>query len=175
MDEIARNVAQSSQESNSHKLFIVGPRANEGEKKHGFFISQGSVQVLNPRSNKDSFILNGLFDATLRICGKINHLLIRDCQQTRIQLESLISGVSILKSQGINLDLSFQNTTFIEETSEARIYGEVTPETLIYISSSMNIKINDEDLMINPFIRGFYTQRGFISNYFIPPEILLLS
>jgi hypothetical protein len=186
-EKIAEQVAKNSLESTSHRINVVGPHASSGEQKNGIFIDKGENRVFVVNSNKESYIFNGLDNATIRIMGqsktlthgqsgKINHVLIRDCCHVRIQIDDgVISGVTIINGKKILVDLPIQNTTFIEQTSEATVRGQVTQDTIIYIAASQEIFINNENLHIHPFVQGIFTRGFFFPIRYIPHELQVMT
>lgn len=166
---IARHIAENNQSCSQHRIYIVGPRA----PSHGdaSFLSPGSHN-LYPETMKQSYIFNGLEKTKLCIHGKVNNVLIRDCDHLEITLlESTISGVTILKSKGVTLNLPIQNTTAIEESSNSVIIGQITNDTLIYVTSSLDVIINGCDLGIHPFIQGIIKAGVFTSTQYTPPQL----
>ena len=175
-EKIAEQVAKNSLECSANRINIVGPYASTGEKKHGLFIERGGAHVFTCDSNKNSFIFNGLDDAIIRIHGKANHVLIRDCRRTRIQIDNgVISGVTIFKGNKIVVELPEQNTTAVEQTLEVTVKGNVTPNTIIYVTASQDIFINRENLHVHPFVQGVFTKGFFFPTRYIPPELQVMN
>ncbi len=175
-EKIAEQVAKNSLECSANRINIVGPHASIGEKKHGFLIERGGAHVLTCDSNKNSFIFNGLDDAIIRVRGKANHVLIRDCRHSRFQIDDgVISGVTIFKGKKVLVDLPEQNTTAVEQTLETTVRGHVTPNTIIYVTASQDIIINHENLHVHPFVQGVFTKGFFFPTRYVPPELQMLN
>ena len=175
-EKIAEQVAKNSLECSANRINIVGPHASTGEKKHGHFIERGGAHVINCDSIKNSYIFNGLDDAIIRLRGKINHVLIRDCRYTRFQIDDgVISGVTIFKGKKVIVDLPEQNTTAVEQTSETIVRGYLTPNTIIYVTASQDIIINHENLHVHPFVQGVFTKGFFFPTRYIPAELHMMN
>ena len=175
-EKIAEQVAKNSLECSANRINIVGPYASVGEKKHGIFVERGGAQVINCDSTKNSFIFNGLDDVFIRVRGKTNHVLIRDCRHTKIQIDDgVISGVTIFKGKKVIVNLPEQNTTALEQTLEATVKGRVTPNTIIYVTASQDIIINHENLHVHPFVQGVFTKGFFFPTRYIPPELQIMN
>jgi hypothetical protein len=172
-EKIAQEVAKNSLEAVSHRLNIVGPHASIGEKKNGLYITPGQTYIgESSNSHKNSYIFNGLQDTRVVIHEKVNHVLIRECRDCRFLLSGgVISGVTILRGRKVGVDLPIQNTTSVEETAEADIHGEVTQDTIIYISGSLDIVINHERMHVHPFVQGVLRQGYFFPTRYNPPQL----
>lgn len=183
VDAIAKEVARNSLLCSFNRIFIVGPLVNIKERKGSLFLAPQSGRVFYVNSNKQSFILSGLDDVTIRITGnsngtpgKVNHILIRECNNTRIQIDGgVISGITILKGKRVIVDLPVQNTTAIEQTSDSIIRGRITPDSVIYVTASQEITINHEILPINPFMQGLFINGFFIPMHYTAPGLQILE
>lgn len=175
-EKIAEQVAKNSLECTANRINIVGPRASLGEQKHGYFVDRGETQTMISGTNKNSFILNGLEDANIVINGKVNHVLIRECYHTKIRIgDGVISGITILKGRKVTVELPIQNTTSFEQTLETMVSGQVTSDTIIYVVSSQDIFINNENLHVHPFVQGVFNRGYFFTTRYIPPELQTLT
>lgn len=174
-EKIAEQVAKNSLECSANRINVVGPHASLGEQKHGIYVERGDKKDFIADTHKNSYIFNGLDSAHIRICGKVNHVLIRECKHTSIQLDGgVISGVTILRGNKIIVDLPCQNTTALEQTLDTTIRGQVTPETIIYVTASLDIIINQENLHIHPFVQGVFRGGYFFPTRYVPPELQTL-
>lgn len=174
-EKIAEQVAKNSLECTANRNNIVGPYASYGEQKHGLYINKGSREALVAELNKSSYIFNGLDSNKIRIEGKVNNILIRDCRYCQFDIpDGAISGVTILKGNHVVVNLPLQNTTALEQTYDTVISGEVTADTVIYVTASMDIIINGENLRIHPFVQGVFTNGRFHPTRYVPPELQLI-
>lgn len=106
----------------------------------------------NPFGRKTSYILEGLHDVIMMLKQPINHLLLRCCRNVVVCLEGgTTSGIDVLFSQGIGIEVPHHNWMNVEGTSTALIQGDLHTDTKIRIMSSLEIRINGTDLPTNPF------------------------
>lgn len=131
---------------------------NQGKE---LFIHPNNKITLQSNKNSNSLILSGLKNNTLIINGKINHLLMRRCENISIKLtDGTISGVDILYCKYIDLSFPLHNFTNIEYAQNINITASTDSNSELYISYSLDIIINKVTVPINPFIKCLYTQVG---------------
>ena len=173
--KIAEAIRSNYQVASKNIISFTGPLTSLGERKDSFFLPPGSSHQYFNDSNKHSFFCNGLSQTKLIIRGKINHLLVRQCQDTHIVIDQgAISGISILGGKRITIEVPYQNTTSIEQASETNVVGTITPDTIILVSSSMDVYLNQNKLPVNVFDRGIFSQGKFYPSQFLPPDLAML-
>lgn len=176
VEKIAEDIAKNSLISVNNRINIVGPLASCGEKKNGIYIESGEECNLFPDSSKKSYLFNGLVKTKVYFTGKVNHILIRDCHDSYFCIrDGVISGISILKSTDIAIELPVHNTTSIEQTSKIAINGNLTNESIIYVTASQEIDFNSIRLPINPFIQGIINQWILTTTTYVPPILQFMN
>lgn len=108
----------------------------------------------HPFGPQTSYIFNELEDNTVVIDDPINHLLIRRCDQTNVELmRKAISGVEILFGKNISIVVPNHNWLGVETTNHAEVSGGVSEQTRIMVYNSLDIRFNHYPLPVNPFNR----------------------
>lgn len=117
-------------------------------------IRRNDYKILEPTSNTNSYVIDGLQDNNILIKGKINHLVIRDCVNSKIYLgQGVISGIDILYCQGLEIQLknAVYNYLSIEHCNAISIFGPVNNESLILIIRSLVVNIGSSQTFCNYF------------------------
>lgn len=173
-EKISQSIYENSQKALLKRVNIAGPLASRGEQNNGHYLNEGSHYLFQNISIHESIICNGLINSRLDISSKINHLLIRGCQNTSFYInQGLISGLTIIGGSNNNIVLPFQNTTSLEQTHNINIEGILLPESLILIASCSDIIINTYRLPINIFDRGLIVNGSFLNLPFVAPELTI--
>lgn len=140
-----------------------GRRTKEDEKKDIYVDKTGRIQLddLNiffgqegpPKSSKRySLILNGLEDNHVVITKKINHIMLRQCQNVTLELQKgTVSGIDILMCKKIILKTLMHNYVQIEYVSEINMFGEADTNSKICVMSSMDVRFENIKLPTNIF------------------------
>lgn len=120
---------------------------NESE----LYTKSGTTVVIDGNINY-SYMLEGLNRNTVVFKNKINHLMIRNSDDTRIYLNNgTISGIDILKNVNVSVRTPKHNFTNVEKSTYTRLGGTVDDNSLIFVSNSMDVFVNHKNLMVNPF------------------------
>ncbi|SNW62686.1 Protein with CAP domain, possible adenyl cyclase-associated protein [Orpheovirus IHUMI-LCC2] len=117
-------------------------------------IRRNDYKILEPLSNTNSYVIDGLQDNNILIKGKINHLVIRDCVNSKIYLgQGVISGIDILYCQGLEIQMknAVYNYLSIEHSNSVSIFGPVNNESLILIIRSLVVNIGLNETFSNYF------------------------
>ena len=106
----------------------------------------------NPFGRKTSYILDGVQNVVLILTRMVNHLMLRCCRNVIVRLDQgTTSGVDVLFSQGVGIEVPQHNWMNVEGTSTALIIGDLGSNAKIRVMSSLDIKVNGVDLQTNPF------------------------
>ena len=99
-----------------------------------------------------SYCLEGLNQNIIVFKGKIKHVMIRHCDDTRVYLNGgSIAGVDVLYGSNVSLRTPKHNYTNVEQSSDVQLSGTVDCDSLIHITQSLDVFINNRNLMITPF------------------------
>jgi hypothetical protein len=137
-----------------------------------FYNEKDSVIQIYPRNSTDSVVLSGLAGNTIIIHSKVNHITMRRCQKIELHLkEEAISGIDILHCQHVVIKLPSHTFTNLEFGENIHFKGELTDVSHLQINGSLDVKVNDIPLPINPFMRVVFGKNSQIGSDFIPTSI----
>lgn len=104
-----------------------------------------------------SYIFTGLVDNQVILNNRSSHILIRKSMGTTYTFKKdSISGIDILYVSEVKIKVPCLNYTNLEFVNKINLNGAVDSITKIYVTGSIDIKINDME--INP---GFFGRRLF--------------
>ena len=119
--------------------------------KSELYTKAGTTVVIGGNSER-SYVLDGLNRNTIVFKRKINHLMIRDSDDTRIYLNGgTISGIDVLKGSNVSVRTPKHNFTNVEKSHHTQLGGAVDDDTLIHVTHSMDVFVNQKNLGVNPF------------------------
>jgi hypothetical protein len=99
-----------------------------------------------------SYCLNGLNRNTIVFRNKVKHVMIRNCDDTRIYLSGgTIAGIDLLYGSNVSIRTPKHNYTNVEQSNHTRLAGTVDNDSLIHVTKSLDVFINHKNLMVNPF------------------------
>ena len=118
------------------------------------YVEMGKTVVINGSKNK-SYWLDGLNKNTIVFKSKVNHIMIRGCDDTRIYLNGgTISGIDILKGSNVSVRTPKHNYTNVEISNNTTLGGTIDNNSLIHVTNSMDVIVNHKNLHVNPFIKA---------------------
>nr|QBK91636.1 MAG: adenylate cyclase associated protein [Pithovirus LCPAC302] len=159
--DIAKTVLENVKKGQNQTFTLHGSRSETNKSLHIYnneeelfelelYVNTGTV-IVNGSKNR-SYCLYGLSKSTIVFKKKINHLLIRDCDDVKIYLNGgTISGIDILKGSNVSVRTPKHNFTNVEHSNLTHLNGTLDDDTLIHITRSMDVFINRENMNINPF------------------------
>jgi len=100
-------------------------------------------------TERDSYIIHDLNYNTVRLNSKINHLTLRNCENTDVYINSCISGIDLILCR--NIRVMIDSLPYIEIYSCSRIEIFTLELQRLRIFHSVDISVNESDLLINPF------------------------
>ena len=111
----------------------------------------GETSVIKGSKEK-SYCLDGLNRNTVVFRTKVNHIMIRGCDDTKIYLNGgTISGIDVLKGSNISVTTPKHNFTNVEISNYTQLKGLLDKNTLIYIINSIDVFVNQKNIGVNPF------------------------
>lgn len=139
-----------------------------------FYVSKNKKFLINPESSTVSIILSGIVNNTVIIYGKVNHILMRRCENIHLDIKKgTISGVDILNCKRMMIVMPHHNFTNIEYGEKIHFQAEITDTSQLHFTGSINIKINNISIPINPFTNMIFGKDGW--NYKKSGEIPKLT
>jgi len=100
-------------------------------------------------TERDSYVIHDLNYNTVRLGSKINHLTLRNCENTDVYISSCISGVDLILCR--NIRVMIDSLPYVELYSCSRIELYTLELQKLRIFHSLDISVNDSDLLISPF------------------------
>ena len=162
--EVAKTVSLNVSKT-QRLVFTLHGEKTESKKKLQIYSSEGFKQsselsvkagatVVIDGSSRYSYCLEGLRNNTVVFKNKINHLMIRNSDDTRVYLNSgTISGIDILKGSNVSVRTSKHNFTNVEQSQVTSLDGEINTDTLIHVTNSIDVIVNEQSINANPFAR----------------------
>ena len=162
----ATNVFDCAIKNQSRVITLHGPDSeHEGKNSfpqltndhigNDFYIPKNKIIHFHPTTHSTSLILSGIIGNTIIIHNKVNHILIRRSTHTTIDIEQgTVSGVDIVHCNQMIVKMPFHNFTNIEYGESINFQGQINLISQLHISGSLNVKINNISLPINPFINA---------------------
>lgn len=171
----ATNVFNCAIRTQSHVYTIHGP-GSEHEDKETFphvhnttqvqgqdlYCKAGEVVHINPHTdNLISIILSGLRKNTVIIHGKLNHILVRRSEGIKLFIErGTMSGVDILHCRNMLVQMPYHNFTNLEYGEGVYFQADVNDVSQLHITGSIDVKLNEMSLPINPFMSAMFAHNG---------------
>ncbi len=156
--ELAHTVATSALEAQGKVYSFYGPDHDNSGVPSGHDAKESTVPsdipLTIPGDPTISFLLSGLRNNIVHVSGKINNVVIRKCHNTTVILEDgSISGVSVLYSHSMSVQLKQHTYTTIEFSTSILVYGDIENSSLIGIIGCQQVKLNDFVMPINEYTR----------------------
>ena len=169
----ATNVFNSTTRAQCNVYTIHGP-SSEHESKEMFPIAHtssttnsdlyaepGRIIHIHPINHNSSIVLSGLKDNTIIIHSKLNHVLIRRSENVNLDIkDGTISGVDILHCRRMFVKMPYHNFTNLEFGEGIYFQAEVNDISQLHITGSLDVKVNDTTIPINPFVNALFTKNG---------------
>ena len=115
------------------------------------YVIAGSNVVINGVM-KRSYCLNGLKRNIVVFKNKVKHVMVRNCEDTQVFLENgTIAGIDVLYGSNVSLKTSKHNFTNIEYSNLTNLKGDIDNDSLIQVTKSLDVYVNQKNLMVNPF------------------------
>ena len=125
------------------------------------YIESDHVIHIHPPQSKTSLIFTGLNSNTIIIHGKLNHILIRKSRNINLDIkEGTVSGVDIINCQSMFVKMPYHNYTNLEYGEGIYFQAEVNDISQLHITASLDVKVNNNNIPINPFINAIFTNKG---------------
>ncbi len=110
------------------------------------------ISIIIDGSMELSYYLNGLSRNTIVFKTKVKHVMIRNCDDTRIYLNNgTIAGIDLLFGSNVSIRTPKHNFTNVEHSNHTRLGGMVDNDSLIHVTKSLDVFVNYKNLMVNPF------------------------
>ena len=170
----AANVFGSATRTQANIYTIHGPSSEHGHKhlfphvhnvshidKNDLYAEPGQVIHIHPINHDTSIVLSGLKDNTIIIHSKLNHVLIRRSENISLDIkEGTLSGVDILHCRRMIVKMPYHNFTNLEFGEGIYFHAEVNDVSQLHITGSLDVKINDTTIPVNPFVNALFTKNG---------------
>ena len=140
-----------------------GLRANccVGNIGNDFFISRKEILHIKPAEEGLSLILSGLHDNIVIIHGKVNHVLIRHCNNIRVDIkQGTITGVDIIHCKRMNVIMPYHNFTNVEFGQGISFHAELNDISQLHFTGSLDVKVNGAIIPIHPFLNAMFGKDG---------------
>ena len=122
---------------------------------------RSTANFLNSANHNTSIVLSGLKDNTIIIHSKLNHVLIRRSENIDLDIkEGTVSGVDILHCRRMLVKMPYHNFTNLEFGEGINFQAEVNDVSQLHITGSLDIKVNNTTIPINPFVNAIFTKNG---------------
>jgi len=147
----------SSEHENKEKF----PHIYSGNTGNDFLVKEYDAIHINPNKNNVSFVLSGLQNNTIIIHGKVNHILIRKSKNIHLDIKAgTISGIDIIYCNKMTVKMPCHNFTNLEHVQGIYLQADINDVSQLHITGSLDVKINDISIPINPFINAFFGKDG---------------
>lgn len=128
---------------------------------NNFYIDKKKVIHINPGEDGISLIFSGLQGNTVIIHSKVNHVLIRKCENVRLDIkEGTVSGVDILYCKRMFVIMPYHNFTNLEYGEGIYFQAEINEISQLHFTGSLDVKVNGISVPINPFINAMFGKDG---------------
>lgn len=159
-EELAKRVV-TARCKNLEQVYTLHGEKTESKKKLNYYTdsfdeqqmySKAGTTVVITGKMDQSYYLNGLNRNIVIFKTKIKHVMVRLCEDTRIFLNGgTVVGIDIMHGSNISLRTPKHNFTNVENSSFAKLNGDVDSDSLIHVTKSMDVFVNHKNLMVNPF------------------------
>lgn len=170
----ATNVFESATRTQGNVYTVHGPASEHGSKEmlphiyntshvegNDLYTEPGRVVHIHPANHHTSIVLSGLKDNTIIIHSKLNHVLIRRSENIDLDIkEGTVSGVDILHCRRMLVKMPYHNFTNLEFGEGIYFQAEVNDVSQLHITGSLDVKVNDTTIPINPFVNAMFTKNG---------------
>ncbi len=114
--------------------------------------TKGCINITITGDMKKSYCLDGLNRNTVVFKRKVKHVMIRNCDDTRVYLNNgTIAGIDVLFGSNVSLRTPKHNYTNVEQSHNTKLNGTVDNNSLIHVTQSLDVFVNHKNLMVNPF------------------------
>ncbi len=159
--EIAKRVADNRNENIKQVLTLHGEKsqtkkrlntyANSFDDNTELYSKAGTTITIDGLMNH-SYCLDGLNRNTVVFKSKIKHVMVRNCDDTRIYLNGgTIAGIDVLFGSNVSIRTPKHNFTNVEESSHTILGGDIDRDSLIHVTKSLDVFVNHRNLNVNPF------------------------
>ena len=159
--EIAEQVA-TNRTKNQKQVYTLHGEKSETKKSLDFYSDgfekdnelciQAETDIVIDGVMDRSYCLDGLHKNKITFNHKIKHVMVRNCNQTEIVLNNgTIAGIDILYGSNVSIKTPKHNYTNVEQSNLTRLGGAVDDDSLIHVTKSMDVYVNQTNLMVNPF------------------------
>lgn len=160
--EIAQQVS-INRSKNLQQVFSLHGEKSQSKKKlynyegtnfgnsHELYTKGGKSIVIDGQMER-SYCLDGLNRNTVVFKNKVKHIMIRNCDDTRIYLNGgTIAGIDVLYGSNVSLRTPKHNYTNVEHSQHTNLGGTIDNNSLIHVTKSLDVFVNHKNLMVNPF------------------------
>lgn len=170
--ETATRVFNCAIQTQSKVCTIHGPFSEHENKEkfshvysnnsgNDFYLPKNEVLHINPGDRSISLIFSGLRNNTIIINGKVNHVLIRKSENVRLDIkDGTLSGVDIIYCKKMKIKMPYHNFTNLEFGENIQFEAELRDISQLHFTGSLDVKINDVSIPINPFINAMFGKDG---------------
>ena len=158
--EVAEKVV-TGRAKNQRQVFTLHGEKSKSKKQldhyHTGFNDQelyakAGVSIVIDGEMESSYCLDGLNRNTVVFRNKVKHVMVRNCDDTRVHLNGgTIAGVDVLFGSNVSLRTPKHNYTNVEQSNHTQLSGTVDNDSLIHVTKSMDVFVNHKNLMVNPF------------------------
>lgn len=114
--------------------------------------TKGGITIIIDGKMEQSYCLNGLNRNTVVFKRKVKHVMIRNCDDTRVYLNSgTIAGIDVLFGSNVSIRTPKHNFTNVEQSQHTQLGGTVDKDSVIHVTQSLDVFVNHKNLMVNPF------------------------
>ena len=114
--------------------------------------TKGGTSIVIDGSMERSYCLDGLVRNTVVFKKKVKHVMVRNCDDTRIYIQGgTIAGIDVLFGSNVSIRTPKHNYTNVEQSHHTQLRGTVDGDSLIHVTKSLDVFVNHKNLMVNPF------------------------
>lgn len=125
---------------------------NESGFDQSELYTKGGETIIIDGSMERSYCLDGLNRNTVVFKQKVKHVMVRNCDDTRIYFNrGTIAGIDILYGSNVSIRTPKHNYTNVEQSNHTKLGGTVDSNSLIHVTQSLDVFVNHKNLMVNPF------------------------
>lgn len=154
-----RNVYVFHGDASEDKRLLNLPKISDGifENVSEYLVDTTNILLLSCKQT-DSLIFNGILNGNVKVESKINHCLFRKCSSLHVDFNSSpISGVDILQSSDVFLDIPHEKSVNIEYSDNILMSNENNKDFHLSVLSSTNVFINAQRLPVGFFTNSIFT------------------
>lgn len=160
--EVAKLVV-ANRTKNQNQIFTLHGEKSQTKKRLNIYDNQtgfvqpelytkGGATIIIDGAMERSYCLNGLNRNTIVFKRKVKHVMVRNCDDTRIHFnQGTIAGIDILYGSNVSIRTPKHNFTNVEQSSHTKLGGTVDSDSLIHVTQSLDVFVNHKNLMVNPF------------------------